>query len=239
MTMRNNLFAAALLAAALFVECTLPANAATEAPQYDAGESWNYRAVNAYNGLPHGSFTQSVAGAAAGVVAGAAGGEIRINLRSDDGKYTDTVTFSRAGQMASGMLNDRAGGPLEPALQMTPFPLEEGQRWKQSVTRADPVQKQNRTVTIYGKVQGWEQVKVPAGEFRALKIVREIFLGDHDAFRGQTKLTEYEWYVPELKHWAKLQNFEEYHMAGDNAAGSYYQGERLILELMSYQPGKR
>ena len=76
--------------------------------------------------------------------------------------------------------------------------------------------------------------------FRALNVERELYLGDYDSFRGQTRLTEHEWYVPELKHWVKLQNWEEYHEAGHNvASGSYYQGERQVFELLSFQPGAR
>ena len=219
------------LLTALLIACSFPAAGATDAPQYGGGETWSYQELNGFNGILRSTFTQSVTGVAKG--------EIRVSLRSGDGKLTDIQTFTAPGLLASGMLNDRAGGRLEPALQLLPFPLEEGRRWRQSVTRVDPVQKQQRQVTVYGKVEGWETVKVPAGEFRALKVVREMFLGDHDPFRGQTRLTEHEWYVPELKHWAKLQNWEEYHMAGDNVAGSYYQGDKQVFELLSFQPGAR
>jgi hypothetical protein len=219
-----------LLAAVLVILWPAALWAADAAP-LAAGDTWTYRTVNGYNGLAHGTWTQTVTAAAAN--------DIRVELRGEGGGAGELSVFSAPGQLAAGALNPRAGGRLEPALQLLPIPLEEGKRWRQSVTRFDPVLKQERTVSLYGKVAGWETVKVPAGEFRALRIEREIFLGDHDPFRGQTKLTEYEWYVPELKHWARLQSFEEYHLAGDNAAGSYYQGERLVSELLSFQPGKR
>jgi len=206
-------------------------HAATDAPQYGGGDAWSYQELNGFNGIVRGTFTQTVAGVASG--------EIRVDSRSSDGKFTGTRTFTAPGLLADGMLNDRATGRLEPALQLLPFPLEEGSRWRQSVKRHDPVYRQRRDVTIYGKVEGWENVKVPAGEFRALKIVRELYLGDHDAFRGQTRLTEHEWYVPDLKHWVKLQNWEEYHEAGQNVAESYYQGERQVFELLSFRPGAR
>ncbi len=209
----------------------LGAQAAVDAPGYAAGDTWSYSGVNGYNQLPLGSYTQTVAAAASGA--------IRVEVRSADGRLIDTAALAAPGLLASGMLNARTIGRLEPALQLLPFPLEEGKRWRQNVVRFDPVSQQKRSVSIYGKVEGWENVKVPAGEFRALKIVREMFLGDHDAFRGQTKLTEHEWYVPELKHWVKLQNWEEYHLAGDNVAGSYYQGERQGFEMLSYRPGAR
>jgi hypothetical protein len=220
----------ALLSSLLFFAA---AQAATDAPQFAAGDTWNYRVVNGFNhSMVFGSYTQTVAATNAGV--------IQIELRTSDGRLIDTASLAGPGRLASGMLNERTFGRLEPALQLMPFPLVEGQRWQQKVLRYDPIAKQTRTVSLYGKVEGWETIKVPAGEFRALKIVREMYLGDHDAFRGQTRLTEHEWYVPELKHWVKLQNWEEYHYAGDNVAtGSYYQGDRLIFEMLSYQLAAR
>lgn len=219
------------LLAALLIGLWPPLILAADATPLSPGDTWSYRTVNGYNGLPHGTWTQTVSVDAAN--------EIRVELRGEGGAASEQFIFSAPGQLAAGRLNPRADGRLEPALQLLPFPLEEGKRWRQRVTRLDPELKQARSVSLYGRVVGWETVKVPAGEFRALRVQREIFLGDHDAFRGQTKLTEYEWYVPELKHWVRLQSWEEYHEAGDNVGGSYHQGERLVSELLSFQPGRR
>jgi len=89
---------------------------------------------------------------------------------------------------------------------------------------------------VLGKVTGWETVKVPAGEFRALKIERVMLLGDYDHYRSQTRLTEHEWYVPEIRGAVKLQSWEEFRETGDS---HYLQGERQVYELLSYQPGAR
>ena len=79
---------------------------------------------------------------------------------------------------------------------------------------------------------------MPAGEFKAIKIEREMYLGDWDMFRGQTRRTEVEWYVPELKMPVKLQVWEEYHENRNTVVGSYWQGDRFVQELSSFKPGR-
>ena len=58
--------------------------------------------------------------------------------------------------------------------------------------------KHERTV----KVAGWEEVTVPAGKFRALKVVVEgTFQRIDQAISGSA--TSVFWYVPEVKRWVK------------------------------------
>jgi len=220
-------FLPVMLLAAL--ACSAPALAATDAPKYALGDTWSFRKVDGYSREVRGTYTHTVAAVAAG--------GISVERRSGDGKLLDTVTLAAPGLLSAGRLNARARGSLEPALQLLPFPLEEGKRWRQSVARVDPAIYGKREVKVYGRVQGWEMVKVPAGEFRALKIVRELFLGDEDSFRGQTKLTQHLWYVPELRNLVKVQNWEEYHEDKRDVVGPYYQGTREIFELVTHRAG--
>ena len=43
---------------------------------------------------------------------------------------------------------------------------------------------------IRGKVVGWERISVPAGQFDALRIEREVFAGNVDARRSQEEIHE-------------------------------------------------
>ena len=214
---------------ALLLLLALGAHAAVEAPRYAPGDTWSFRKIDGYNHEVRGTYTYTVSAVAPD--------GISIERRSADGKLLDTATLAAPGMLTAGRLNARARGSLEPALQLLPFPLEEGKRWQQSVVRKDPVEYGAREVKVHGKVQGWETVKVPAGEFRALKIVRELYLGDEDAFRGQTKLTQHLWYVPELRQLVKVQNWEEYHEDRRGGVVPYYQGDREIFELVSHRAG--
>jgi hypothetical protein len=193
------------------------------APNVAAGESWTYREINNYNRLPVGDVVREVS---------AAGDEIRIVSRMGGAELTSG--YSRPGLLASGTLNDRATGTMTPSLDLMPFPLEPGQRWSQTVQRRDPLTGEVRNVRVDGRVIGWETVRVPAGEFRALKVERRMWLGDWDQFRGETWRAETEWFVPELKGAAKLVVFEEY-PPHRYSLTSFMPGTRVTYELTGFK----
>ena len=63
--------------------------------------------------------------------------------------------------------------------------------------RADPATGRTNRVRIDGKVLGWERVKVPAGDFDALKIERYVYAGNAGFFRTEERIREYDWYAPQ------------------------------------------
>ncbi len=220
--MRQTVLAAAF-AAAIAAPLSVLAQSAP-APSIGAGDSWTYRGIS-YNRLPLADLTREVTGT---------GNEIRVVTRA--GGAEQTADFPRPGLLASGPLNDRATGTLAPALELMPFPLEAGKRWTQTVQRRDPVSGQMRDVRVEGRVIGWETVRVPAGEFRAMKVERRMWLGDWDEFRGETWRAETEWYVPEVKGPVKVTVFEEY-PATRYSLFSFMPGERFTYELTAWKRG--
>src|SRR5262249_43114990 len=89
-----------------------------------------------------------------------------------------------------------------PAYQAFAFPLSAGKTWRSEATATDPRDGRRFPVKIEGRVLGWERVKVPAGEFDALKVERRVFIGYWEpAYRGNSVILEYEWYAPAVK-WA-------------------------------------
>jgi hypothetical protein len=216
-------FAAAALAAACTAAPLAGFAQSAPAPAFGAGETWTYRGISNYNHLPIGEVTRE---------ASAAGNEIRVVTRSANAEQT--AGFARPGFLASGPLNDRASGALTPALELMPFPLEPGKRWTQTVKRQDPLSGEVRDVRVEGRVIGWETVRVPAGEFRALKVERRLWLGDWDQFRGETWRAETEWYVPEVKGPVKVQVFEEYPQRRYSLF-SFMPGDRYTYELVAWK----
>jgi hypothetical protein len=217
--------AAALLAAGWLA---FPAAAQVAAPSLKVGDTWTYRGIDNFNRQVTGTWTHEVTSTGPGGV--------RVTIRS--GAVTIEDVFSAPGELASGVLNERASGTMQPAYQLMPFPLAEGKAWWQKVIRTDASTKEKREMLVHGKVKGWETVKVPAGEFKALKVERSMYLGDYDSFRGITKRTETEWYAPELKGAAKIVVFEEFCDRRDVCPPTMpMPGTRATYELTSYKGG--
>ena len=218
----GTLCAVALIGTAL----ALPAAAQVVAPALKPGDTWTYRGIDNYNRLPTGTWAREVTSAASG--------SIRIAMRSADGSFEDV--YRVPGELASGVLNDRARGAMEPAFQLMPFPLAEGKSWSQKVIRTDPFTNEKREMLVTGKVRGWETIKVPAGEFRAMKVERTMYLGDYDTFRGITQRTETEWYAPDIRGAAKIVIFEEFcERRYGCPMGTLMPGVRATYELTSYR----
>jgi hypothetical protein len=99
-------------------------------------------------------------------------------------------------------------------------------------------------------VLGWERVKVPAGEFDALKVERRVFVGYWESvIRGSSVIHEYEWYAPAVKWAVRREAMASYfsysgdaagaqpfrRVAGDESGGpQFLRGDWLIHELASF-----
>jgi len=215
----------ALLASALF-GTSLSVAAQVVAPTLKVGDTWTYRGIDNYNKQVTGTLTREVTSTDPS--------GIHVAVRSPDGSFDDL--FRTPGELASGVLSDRARGTMDPAFQLMPFPLVEGTSWSQKVIRDDPFSREKREMLVRGKVHGWETVKVPAGEFRAMKVERTMYLGDYETFRGITQRTETEWYAPDIRGAAKVVVFEEFCQTRFGCPmGSFMPGLRATYELVSYK----
>lgn len=213
-----------LLAAVVLVPIAALAQVAS--PAYIAGESWTYREINGFNNAERATVVREVTGVTGGVA--------QMRTLTHDGRLVGEAVLV-GGTMRDGWLSDRAAGVLDPGLDLRPFPLSEGQSWSQRVTRIDKQFRDRRAVRVDGKVLGWETVRVPAGEFKALKIERQMALGDADPFRQETLRTETEWYVPELKAAVKL-HVREFYRGGQSVVPARFQpGDWFVQELVSFK----
>ena len=194
-------------------------------PDFATGDTWTYREINGFNNIERAMVVRQVASVS--------GGMTQIQQLTQDGRIIDQTVLA-GGVMRDGVLSDRAAGVLDPGLDLRPFPLKEGQTWSQKVSRNDRVWHDRRPVRVDGKVLGWETVRVPAGEFKALKLERQMYLGDGDPFRQETLRTETEWYVPELKAAAKL-HVREFYRSGASPLGRLQSGDWYTQELTSFK----
>ena len=205
------------------------AGAQVQAPNFRPGESWTYREINGYNNLERATVVREVV---------QADGSLRIVTKFGDGKLISDSVYSAPGALKNGAVNERARGTFEPSLALYRYPLSEGQRWSEKVTRVDETWRERRAVRVDGRVHGIETVRVPMGEFKALRIERTIYVGDQDPFRSETTRHEIEWYVAELGMPVKLQVREFYRDHPYDLNRPIHAGDWFVHELTAMKPGR-
>lgn len=106
------------------------------------------------------------------------------------------------------------------------FPLEVGKTWKYDYKNARSDGKGYIAHSAEAKVDGWEDVEVPAGKFKALKVTHYIFYSNVNASgRTTNRATQKNyWYSPEVKREVKYE-FVDRSGAGD----------RVRTELVEYE----
>jgi hypothetical protein len=201
---------------------------ATDEPDIKIGDSWTYEERDGYNHSLKSTWTGDVIAAE-----GIGRGGIRVLFLDSSGgtfKSDWARSYGRPWNLSEQVFP--AGGAIsfEPALLSLPFPLEAGRSWRQDVAVTDSVTGKSHMWKIHGEVRGWEKVKVPAGEFLALKVVKDIYLGDTVWWRSETRRSEVDWYAPAVKWIVKHQDAEEYY----DAEGDLRRGDRTMWELVSY-----
>lgn len=123
---------------------------------------------------------------------------------------------------------DRGKMHFAPAFVRYAFPLEPGKTWQAKASGENASAGKRWRYTIEGKVEGWDKIKVPAGEFDALKVVVVAYYqGEETGSRGGSgQLRETLWFAPEVNNFVKL----DYHDTDWN--GSTY--NRDSWELTAY-----
>jgi len=166
-----------------------------ERPIWAAGDSWTYRGRG-----PAGAYTVTRKVLREGIF----GGRDGYQIEAGDARYWYT---KQLGYLA------RTQGDKTVRLATPPedwqWPLQVGKQWSATVTWTDSGE-QERTYVVTGvwMVEAYEEVKVPAGTFKAFKVSRrEIESGAAQEF----------WYSPEAKGWVKVR--------GTNTADGNYEEE--------------
>lgn len=217
--------------------------ATVPAPEVKVGDTWTYRVQDGFSGLPRGEQRHEV------IAVGP--GQIRVAgaVERGDGNQIYDREWSWLRRPATNLQTFE----YSPAYRAFDFPLAPGKRWRSRVTATDPADGRRFPVWIDGAVLGWERVKVPAGEFDALKIERYVYIEYWEyAVRGRSIIYESEWYAPAVKQSVRREARSEYltYLAGgtgqsgfvrlggdggrDGGGPRYVQDDWLVYELVSY-----
>ena len=166
-----------------------------ERPIWTAGNSWTYRGRGSA-----GAYTVTRKVLREGTFQGRDGYEIEAG----DAHYWYTKQLGYLARTQGGKTVRLAAPPED-----WQWPLQIGKQWSATVTWTDTGE-QERTYVLTGvwMVEAYEEVKVPAGTFKAFKVSRrEIESGASQDF----------WYSPEAKGWVKIR--------GANTADGNYEEE--------------
>lgn len=109
---------------------------------------------------------------------------------------TTTVIFGRDWDLRA-----RGSQKYAAPLQSFKFPMAAGAKWTYTVPTYD-LQCGPMKTTYHAVVERWEDISVPAGKFRALRVDHE---GARDTECYGVKTTLRFWYVPDLRQYAKYE----------------------------------
>jgi hypothetical protein len=168
-------------------------------PQVKPGDNWAYNRID--------NWKRQVEFAFAHEVTGVGDGEIRIKVtRRDNGQVFQNV-YSDQWNQRGGVQN------ITPEYNWLQFPLQAGKKYRMEYAthnRQSGVQTKNQREV---EVTGWEEVTVPAGKFRALKIVTSGTYTRLDR-PGSGRVRETFWYAPEVRRWVRTE-YEDTDFSGN------------------------
>jgi hypothetical protein len=212
------------------------------APTLSVGDSWTYSVRDGFTGLDRGTQRHQVVEVT---------GE-RIGMTvTREGGGEESWTYDRGGNWLKHPAHGLQSFDYAPAYRAFDFPIAPGKTWRARLTATDPVNGRRFPVWIDGVVLGWERIKVPAGEFDALRVKRTVFF-DYQDFteRGRSEIVEYEWYAPAVKQAVRREasamylsllyggrNSYGFIRAGrfmDGGGPGFVKDEYLISELTAY-----
>lgn len=211
------------------------------------GETWTYQVVNGYNKVPVNKQRYQVTSAAAdrfevriteeGPGSGLSRGYV-LGWNPDSGIYP--VGLAMAGFWST--IPPGAVVRYAPALPAFRFPLTPGKSWRETVTVADPVTGRQLPVEVIASVDGMETVAVPAGQFEAIKVRRNLYYQDAEWWRTNVFQQVTDWYAPSanriVRRWERSQ-YTDYTRGGPNGATLIVYGDYLIHELLELSPARR
>ena len=224
------------LVTAALASCAAPPSytpadgASASAPQVKPGDYWEYAVRDGWTQLPRGIYRYEVTRADAGGV---------LVQLTHEGRLLDTLVYAPGWNGRELPLTNTQRFRYEPTYPAYAYPLEPGKTWRNVLRSTDVATGRTYNTHVHGRVLGWERVRVPAGEFDALKVQRSVFAGNMEGTRTQEEISETDWYVPSVRRAVRTQtNSQHFDTNGGGDEGGEYpkrvRGDFLIAELVGY-----
>jgi hypothetical protein len=228
---RNHSMPRLLLAAALVAALDVSA-----APV--AGDSYVYQVVNGYSREVRGQVDYRVDRAdSSGITVSVTPEPPSVGAPRTE-IYTAEGNWLRQGVESHGFKVDYVFATAYPAYV---FPLAAGRTWSTRVNATVPGESRPRSVRVDGKVLGTERIRVPAGEFDAVKVERFVYPGDPNFQQTETRIVETDWYAPALGRPVRTERrsrWEEPSRCGLSGP-CIFNGDWEVYELVSVRAAKK
>lgn len=171
------------------------------APTLATGNAWRYAVKDGFTGIARGNVEYRVQNVS--------GDTVSVEVVADG--RTSTELYARDGNWLKRPATNLQEFAYSPAYRAFDFPLVPGKQWSARATATDPTDGRGFPVFIEGRVLGWEKIRVPAGEFDALKVRRLVHLDYFEqGVRGQSVIQETDWYAPALGQVARRETTSKY-----------------------------
>ena len=118
------------------------------------------------------------------------------------------------------------------------FPLEPDKKWSTRVEAKNVTTGKLNSVRVDARVSGAERIRVPAGEFDTIKIIRTVYAGDAESPKQETTINETEWYAPALGRSVRLASNSGYVDSSLFYQYAFVRGDWNIFELVSAPPAR-
>ena len=203
---------------------------AVPAPQLRVGNYWEYEVRDGYTGLRRGMYRYTVSRADAGAV---------VLELTHDGQLVDTQIFTPDLKGLEHPLRNLQRFRYSPPYPAYAFPLYPGEQWRVIVNSTDPANGYTYRTHVHAAVTGWRRIKVPAGEFDAIEVRRQVYAGNAESFKLQEEISETDWYAPAVG-FAVASSGASSHIDTSRGGGRRgaealrVRGDWLIAELVRY-----
>ena len=119
------------------------------------------------------------------------------NVKSRGGQ-SRTLRYTQEWNLVSSRNADGSGLDYLPPLKYFEFPLYPGKSWRQTSRETNVKTGATRDFTLSATVGEWENISVPAGTFRAIKITSQTEIVDRVSGQRSTG-TDVSWYAPDIR----------------------------------------
>ena len=212
--------------------------AAPAAAASSAGDTYVYQYVNAYNKEVRGKLHYQVDRVEAD--------RITVSVSPDTAEvgWAHSETYTKEGNWLQNLVESH-GVPeayeFATAYPAYVFPLDPGKSWSVRVNATVPgTYTPSRSVRVDGEVIGNERIRVPAGEFDTIKVKRIVYTGDTYFTRQETRVTEFDWYVPALGRPVRTERKSDWlDVSQCSRIGCQFHGSWYVLEMLEARAASR